>query len=61
MKFRTEIEIPKNKIQFNHSDKILTLGSCFAENISKYFSKYKFDVLENPFGVLYNPASIYNF
>ena len=60
MKFRTEITIPKSKIQFEHSDKVLTIGSCFAENISKYFSYYKFNILENPFGVLYNPVSIYN-
>ena len=60
MKFRTEINIPQGKIQFEHSDKVLTIGSCFAENISKYFSYYKFNILENPFGVLYNPASIYN-
>ena len=60
MKFRTEINIPKSKIQFEHSDKVLTIGSCFAENISKYFTHYKFNILENPFGVLYNPVSIYN-
>ena len=60
MKFRTEINIPKSKIQFEHNDKVLTIGSCFAENISKYFSYYKFNILENPFGVLYNPVSIYN-
>ena len=60
MKFRTEINIPKSKTQFEHCDKILTLGSCFAENISQYFNFYKFNILENPFGVLYNPVSIYN-
>ncbi|OGU34969.1 MAG: hypothetical protein A2068_04585 [Ignavibacteria bacterium GWB2_35_6b] len=60
MKFRTEINIPKSKTQFEHCDKILTLGSCFAENISQYFNFYKFSILENPFGVLYNPVSIYN-
>lgn len=60
MKFRTEIKIPKSDIQFEHADKILTVGSCFAENISKYFELYKFNILENPFGVLYNPVSIYN-
>jgi len=60
MKFRTEINIPKSKMQFEHSDKVLTLGSCFAENISQYFDYYKFNILENPFGVLYNPVSIYN-
>ncbi len=60
MKFRTEIEIdsPLNKIE--HRDKILTIGSCFAENIAEYFRETRFNILGNPFGVLYNPISIYN-
>jgi len=36
------------------------MGSCFAENIADKFKYFKFDVLSNPFGVLYNPVSIYN-
>ena len=34
------------------------MGSCFAENIAEQMSKNKFKVLENPHGILYNPASI---
>ncbi len=60
MKFRTEIKFEKSNLQIEHSDKILTIGSCFAENIAEYFRFYRFNVLGNPFGVLYNPASIYN-
>ncbi len=60
MKFRTEIEINKSLITIEHSDKVLTIGSCFAENIAEYFKSTRFNILENPFGVLYNPISIYN-
>jgi hypothetical protein len=34
------------------------MGSCFAENIGQTMENYKFNVLMNPNGVLYNPASI---
>ncbi len=59
MNYRTEISIPNSHIQINHNHGILTIGSCFAENISQHLKYYRFDALENPFGVLYNPVSIY--
>lgn len=60
MKFRTEITIPKFEFTIDHETKILTIGSCFAENIAEYLHYYKFLNLSNPFGVLYNPVSILN-
>ena len=45
-----------NKIDYNN--KILMLGSCFTTEIGKILQDYKFDVMANPFGVLYNPCSI---
>ncbi len=60
MDFRTEIKLAKSQTDINYSDKIITFGSCFAENIGEYFNRYRFNVLPNPFGVLYNPVSIYN-
>lgn len=60
MKFRTEIELKKSSLQIEHDHKIVTIGSCFAENIGQKFSDYQFKILDNPFGVLYNPVSIYN-
>lgn len=60
MKFRTEIEIEKSLDTIEHSNKVLTIGSCFAENIAEYFKDTRFNILGNPFGVLYNPISIYN-
>jgi len=60
MKFRTEIEIEKSSNPIEHDNRLITIGSCFAENIAEYFRKYRFNILANPFGVLYNPISIYN-
>lgn len=58
MNFRTEINILESNNKIEHYHKIMTIGSCFAENIAKHLKYYRFNVLENPFGVLYNPVSI---
>ncbi len=60
MKFRTEIFPDNSRFPIEHSEQILTIGSCFAENIAEYFSYYRFNLESNPFGVLYNPVSILN-
>jgi hypothetical protein len=41
-----------------HKDKILLMGSCFSEHISQKLAQYKFQVVSNPFGVLYHPKPI---
>lgn len=37
---------------------MLFVGSCFADNIGRRFVEDKFRAVVNPFGVMYNPASI---
>ena len=56
--WQTKITIPESDLQFTHSDKILSLGSCFADEIGERLVEMRFDVLINPFGVLYNPHSL---
>ena len=56
--FRTIIKLKKSSIDLHHEDKILCMGSCFAQHISEYLKQYKFKTLSNPFGILYNPISI---
>ena len=41
-----------------HQHKLLLTGSCFTENIGTKLKQHKFDVLENPNGILFNPISI---
>lgn len=60
MKFRTEIQIKSLAQKIEHYESIFTIGSCFAENVGEYFERYKFRCMVNPFGVLYNTASIKN-
>lgn len=58
MKFRTEVEIPRMPFRIAPCERMLFVGSCFADNIGKMFAMEKFRVVVNPYGVMYNPASI---
>ena len=52
-------DIPCEKIaEISLSDHICVLGSCFADEIGARLEAGGFNVLRNPFGTLYNPASI---
>ena len=56
--FRTEVEIPQNQLQLSLHDKVLTIGSCFAEVIGNKLKVHKVDALVNPFGTIFNPESV---
>lgn len=58
MKLQTPVTDLPNKVNISYKDKILMLGSCFSDNIGTRLKNYGFDVCVNPFGTLYNPASI---
>ena len=59
MKLQTPVADDKCKVGISYNDKIMMLGSCFTDNIGKQLLNYGFDVCVNPFGTLYNPASIF--
>jgi hypothetical protein len=42
------------------NDQLLFLGSCFSENIGSKLAHLGFAVKINPFGIIYNPASLAN-
>ncbi|MBL7877070.1 MAG: GSCFA domain-containing protein, partial [Cyclobacteriaceae bacterium] len=56
--FRTEISIARGK-SINLKDRILTTGSCFAQQFGDWLASNKLNVLSNPFGTTYNPISIH--
>lgn len=58
MELYTRVASPKASFDFSYTDPILLLGSCFAENIGRRLEENKFKVELNPFGTLYNPASV---
>lgn len=58
MNFTTKIQIEKYQSQIDYTSKILSLGSCFAENIGAKFDYFKFQNTTNPFGIIFNSVSI---
>ena len=58
MKWNTPIKINPLPDLINHRDHILSIGSCFAEQMALFFQKRKIRVLSNPSGIVYNPLSI---
>ena len=56
--FSTPVNIPPSDVKISYHHPLMTLGSCFAENIGKRLSDAFFRVEINPFGVLYNPVSV---
>ncbi len=60
IKFRTEIDVPRSSYPICHSDRIVTLGSCFSDAIGSRLSDGGFGIAVNPMGVLFNPVSIAN-
>ncbi len=58
MKFSTVVPIKPSKQPITYDDKILSLGSCFAVNMSEKFKSYQFQNVVNPFGILFHPIAI---
>ncbi len=58
MKLTTPVEFPKAGVGISYGDRIMVLGSCFADNVGKRLKDRGFELCLNPFGTLYNPASI---
>ncbi|PZX92251.1 GSCFA domain-containing protein [Flavobacterium aquariorum] len=58
MNFTTKIDIPQNPNPIDYNSKIVSLGSCFAENMGDKFQYFKFQSTINPFGIIFNPVSI---
>lgn len=58
MKLQLDFSIKPFQFPIHHQQKIMMVGSCFTENIGLLLKQYKFSVLENPNGILFNPVSI---
>ena len=58
MNFQTSVELPAGMPPVSHADRILLMGSCFAENIGRQLMDAGFQLDLNPFGILYNPLSV---
>lgn len=58
MQFFTSINIKQLQPPLTYKDNILLTGSCFTEHIGNYLLDVKFNVLQNPNGILFDPISV---
>lgn len=58
MEFRTVVDIVPPEWRIEPFERVLLVGSCFAQNMGGKFLDAQFPTVVNPFGVMYNPASI---
>lgn len=58
MEFQLPIRINNLPHPIGYAEKILLTGSCFTEHIGNHLREYKFDILQNPNGILFDPASV---
>lgn len=58
MEFRTIVDIPDPGFRIEPCERMLFVGSCFADSIGARFREEGFPVTVNPYGTMYNPASI---
>ena len=57
MKWKQDLEIKRQPI-IDHDSSVLSIGSCFSNNIGQYLESRYMDALVNPLGILFNPVSI---
>ena len=60
MKLQTQVPLKKAENQIDYRSQLIVLGSCFANNIGDKLAYYKFQTLQNPFGILFHPMAIEN-
>lgn len=58
MEFQIPIKIPVWKDTIRYGQKLMLVGSCFTEHIGDRLNTLKFDVLQNPHGILFDPQSV---
>ncbi len=58
MNFMSSIDIPQLPQPLTYGNKILLIGSCFTEHIGNALLEHKFNVMQNPHGILFEPESV---
>ncbi|MCB9255542.1 MAG: GSCFA domain-containing protein [Chitinophagales bacterium] len=57
--FRTSYAIKKGALEISYNDSLFFIGSCFSTHIYSNLLDRKFNASSNPYGILYNPISIF--
>ncbi len=59
MQFRTTYNIPPYEPKITYESSLFSMGSCFSTMIGEKLLQRKFEVLNNPFGTIFNPVSLF--
>ena len=57
--FRTELKPSPPDFSIDLKTPLLSLGSCFADEMGQRLDEHKFNIATNPGGILFNPISIF--
>ena len=60
MQFFSNIEIQELTPPITYNDAVMLTGSCFTEHIGNHLKSVKFNILQNPNGILFDPISVCN-
>jgi hypothetical protein len=58
MKLMLDIKINEPEVKIDYRDRIMLVGSCFTEHIGDSLSGLKFQVMQNPNGIVFDPSTV---
>lgn len=58
MSWHLEVPIPNYPFDLSHTDKVFSVGSCFAQHMADNLIHYKFSCSSNPYGTLFHPLPL---
>jgi hypothetical protein len=58
MEFHLTLDPIPFECKISFQDPVMLMGSCFTEHIYQYLYDHKFNAIQNPNGILFNPKSI---
>jgi lysophospholipase L1-like esterase len=58
MNWHLQVPIPSYPFELSHSDKVISMGSCFAQQMADRLLYYKFSCRSNPYGTLFHPIPL---
>ncbi|GLU43735.1 GSCFA domain-containing protein [Allomuricauda sp. NBRC 101325] len=60
MELQTKIPLQPADNPLDYQSKVVLLGSCFVENMGSKLDYFKFQQMQNPFGIVFHPIAIEN-
>lgn len=60
MEFRKKVKIEDAGNEIVYGLELMSIGSCFSDNIGSKLANNKFSILQNPQGVIFNPIALAN-